>query len=139
MIQQKWLQLQMKVALGDYLKIAIWWGRNETFDNERFKSIKGNFSDGGNEEMFGCWVGFSPTTRVSHNGSGEGGTVHTWWVQQFFDIFDMKWDTWRMILGFNPAGNCFVSSNLVLIEHFQISHNCITEWMLQEKFLLKFV
>ena len=49
MIQQEWLQLQMKVALGDYLKIAIWWGRNETFDNERFKSIKGNFSDGGNE------------------------------------------------------------------------------------------
>ena len=89
--------------------------------------------------MFGCWVGFSPTTRVSHNGSGEGGTVHTWWVQQFFDIFDMKWDTWRMILGFNPAGNCFVSSDLVLIEHFQISHNCITEWMLQAKFLLKFV
>ena len=47
MIQQKWLQLQMKVALGDYLKIAIWWGRNETFDNERFKSIKGDCSDGG--------------------------------------------------------------------------------------------
>ena len=47
MVQQKWLQLQMKVALGDYLKIAIWWGRNETFDNERFKSIKGDFSDGG--------------------------------------------------------------------------------------------
>ena len=33
----------------DYLKIAIWWGGNETFDSERFKSIKGNFSYGRNE------------------------------------------------------------------------------------------
>ena len=33
----------------DYLKIAVWWGRNETFDSENFKSIKGDFSDGGNE------------------------------------------------------------------------------------------
>ena len=49
MIQQKGLQLQIKVAYGDYLKIAIWWGRNETFDSERFKSSKGNFYDGGNE------------------------------------------------------------------------------------------
>ena len=49
MIQQKWLQLQMKNAQDDYLKIAVWWGRNETFDSERFKSIKGDFSDGGNE------------------------------------------------------------------------------------------
>ena len=49
MIQQKWLQLQMKVAYGDYMKIAIWWGRNEASDSIRFKSIKGNFSDGGNE------------------------------------------------------------------------------------------
>ena len=49
MIQQKWLQLQMKIAQDDYLKIAVWWGRNETFDSERFKSIKGDFSDGENE------------------------------------------------------------------------------------------
>ena len=49
MIQQKWLQLQMKVAYGDFLKTAIWLGRNENFDRERFKSIKANFSDGGND------------------------------------------------------------------------------------------
>ena len=35
----------MKVA---YLKIAIW-ARNETFDSDRFKSIKGDFSDGRNK------------------------------------------------------------------------------------------
>ena len=52
------------------MKIADWWGRNETFDSERFKSIKGNFSDGGNEKM-------------------------------------RKW------------------VNLVLIEFFQIGHNCV--------------
>ena len=29
----------------DYLKIAVWWGRNKTFDSKKFKSIKGDFSD----------------------------------------------------------------------------------------------
>ena len=33
----------------DYFKIAVWWGRNETFDSERFKSIKMDFFDVGNE------------------------------------------------------------------------------------------
>ena len=33
----------------DYLKIAVWWGRSKTFDIERFKSIKGNFSEWENE------------------------------------------------------------------------------------------
>ena len=49
MIQQKWLKLQMKIAQDDYLKIAVWWGRSKTFDIERFKSIKGTFSDWENE------------------------------------------------------------------------------------------
>ena len=125
MIQQKWLQLQMKVAWGDYLKIAIWWGRNETFKSERFKYIKGDFSDGGNVYIFGCWVGFSTIPRVTHKGSEEDGSlVHTWWVQQFFDIFDKKGDTWRVILRDNSAGHCFVLRDLALIELFQISHNC---------------
>ena len=53
-------------------------------------------------------------------GSGERGTVHTWWVQQFFEIF-VKGDTWHMILGDNPAGQCFVLRDLVLIELFQMS------------------
>ena len=30
-------------CIGYYLKIAVWWGTNETFDIERFKSIKGDF------------------------------------------------------------------------------------------------
>ena len=49
MIEQKRLQLQMKIVQKDYLKNAVRWGTNETFDSERFKSIKGDFSDGGNE------------------------------------------------------------------------------------------
>ena len=36
-------------CIGWLLEIAVWWGRNETFDSERFKSMKGNFSDGGIE------------------------------------------------------------------------------------------
>ena len=32
-----------------------------------------------------------------------------------------------MILGDNPAGHDFVLRDLVLIELFQISHNCVTE------------
>ena len=44
-----------------------------------------------------------------------------------------------MILGDNPAGYGFVSRDLVLIELFQISHNCVTECMLQANFLLKLI
>ena len=47
MIEQKRLQLQMKIVQDDYLKNAVRWGTNETFDSERFKSIKGGFSDEG--------------------------------------------------------------------------------------------
>ena len=105
----------MKVALGDYLKIVIWWGRNKTFNSKRFKSIKGDFSDGENEYIFGCWVGFFPIPRVIHKGSGEKRTVHTWWMQQFCDILGKKGDAWHMILGDNPAGHGFVLRDLVSI------------------------
>ena len=60
-------------------------------------------------------------------------------MQQFFDIFGKKGDIWRMILGDTPAGHGFVSRDLVLIELFQISHNCVTECTLQAKFLLKLI
>ena len=46
MMQQKWLHLQIKFAKGDYMKIAIWWGSNDTSDSERRKSFKGYFSSG---------------------------------------------------------------------------------------------
>ena len=39
---------------------------------------------------------------------GKGEPVHTWWVQQFCDIFGKKGDAWHMILGDNPAGHGFV-------------------------------
>ena len=57
----------------------------------------------------------------------EGETVHACWVQKFCDIFDKKGDALHMILGNNPAGHGFVLRDLVLIELFQISHNCVTE------------
>ena len=82
-------------------------GRNETFDSKRFKSIKGDFSDGGNEQIFGCWVGFLLILRVTHKGSGEGVTFHTWWVQIFCDIFGKSGDAWHIILRDNPAGHGF--------------------------------
>ena len=40
-----------------------------------------------------------------------------------------------MILEDNPGGHGFVLRGLVLIESFQISHNCVTEYTLQAKFL----
>ena len=42
-----------------------------------------------------------------------------------------------MILRDNPAGHGFALKDLVLIELFQISRNCVTECTLQPKFLLK--
>ena len=58
-------------------------------------------------------------------------------MQQIFDTFIKKGDTWHMILGDNSAGHCFVLRDLVLIELFQISYNCVTEQMQQVKLLLK--
>ena len=77
------------------------------------------------------WVNFwlllriFPIPRVSHKGSGERGTVHTWGVHQFFDIFVKKGDTWHIILWDNPAGHCFFNKGF-LIELFQISQS---NWM----------
>ena len=44
------------------------------------------------------------------------GRLHTWWVQQFCDIFGKRGDAWHMILGDNPTGHGFVLRDLVLIE-----------------------
>ena len=44
-----------------------------------------------------------------------------------------------MILEDNPAGHGFVLRDLVLIELFQINHNCVTECTLQTKSLLKLI
>ena len=60
-------------------------------------------------------------------------------MQQFCDIFGKKGDAWQLILEDNPAGHGFILSDLVLLELFQISHNCVTEWRLQEKCLLKLI
>ena len=49
MIQQQWLKQKMKLVFGDNMKIANWWGRNDTFDNGRCKFIKDVFSGRGNE------------------------------------------------------------------------------------------
>ena len=60
-------------------------------------------------------------------------------MQQFCDIFGKKGDASHVILGDNPAGHGFVLRNLILIELFQISHNFVTEFTLQAKFLLKII
>ena len=46
------------------MKIAISWGRNDTFDS---KFLKGDFSGGVNEYIFGCWVGFPPSPGFPMN------------------------------------------------------------------------
>ena len=89
--------------------------------------------------MSGCWVEFFLIPRFAHKGSREGGTVHTWWVQQFCEIFGEKGDARHVTLGDNPAGHGFLLRDLVLNELFQISHNCVTECTLLAKFLLKLI
>ena len=42
-----------------------------------------------------------------------------------------------MILGDNPAGHGFVLRDLILMEFFQIGHNCVTECTLQTKIFVK--
>ena len=47
----------MKLVQSDYMKIAIWWGKNDAFDRRGdrggCKLIKGDFSGEGNEYIFG--------------------------------------------------------------------------------------
>ena len=134
MIQQKWLHLQTKIAQDDYLKIALRCGTYGSFDSERSNSIKRNFYDRGNEQIFWCWVGYFLipvfSNKVEQSTPGE--------VQQFCHIFGNKWDAWHTILGDNPAGHDFALRDLVLIELFQISNNCVTGCTHTQKFLLKF-
>ena len=47
--------------------------KNKTFDSERFKPIKRDFSDRANEQISDCWVGSFPIPRVIHKGLGEEG------------------------------------------------------------------
>ena len=51
---------------------------------------------------------FPPPAEFHLKFQGKGGTVQTWWMQHFFDIFGKKGDIWDMILGDNPAGHGFV-------------------------------
>ena len=39
----------MKLLYGDYMKAAIYWRKNDIFDNGGWKYIKGDFSGVGNE------------------------------------------------------------------------------------------
>ena len=50
--------------------------------------------------------------RVTYKGSGEGGTIHTWWMQQLCHIFGRGDASWHMILGDNPAGHVSVLRDL---------------------------
>ena len=46
----QWLQLQMKLVLGGYRKIAIWCGGNDTFDMGGGKFGEIDFCGGRNEQ-----------------------------------------------------------------------------------------
>ena len=61
---------------------------------------------------------------------GKGEPVHTWWVQQFCDIFGKKGDSWHRFWE-------IILRDLAVIELFQISHNCATECTLQANSFVK--
>ena len=60
-------------------------------------------------------------------------------MQPFCHFFGTKGDAWHIIMGDNPAEHSFVLRDLVLIEIFQISYNCVAECTLQAKFLSKLI
>ena len=70
-------------------------------------------------------------------GKGEQSTPGG--CNNFVTFLVRKENAWHMILGNDPAGHGFALRDLALIELFQISHNCVTECMLQAKFLLKII
>ena len=80
--------------------------------------------------MFGCWVGFPPhpqgfPLKVQWKGeqSTPGGCNNFLTLSVRREI-----DTWKIILGDNPAGHCFVLMGLVIIELFQIK-SWLCNWM----------
>lgn len=64
-----------EACLSDYIKIAIWWWGNDTFDMQRCKFIEGDFSDG---EVSKFLVLPEFPTKVR----GKGGKVYAWWGKQ---------------------------------------------------------
>ena len=63
--------------MGWLHEICYLMGKEWIFDSGRCKSIKVDFSGGGNEYIFGCWVGFCHTPSVSHKGSVKEGGLST--------------------------------------------------------------
>ena len=79
----------------------------------------------------------SPGFPTKVQGKGEQSTSGG--CNNVLIFFVRREDVWHMIPGDNPAGPDFVLRDSVLIELFQVSHNCVIELRLQTKFLLKLI
>ena len=86
----------MKKGSGKRRKQA--WVRKDTFDSRKSKFLKGIVSGGVNEYIFGCWVGFSPISKVCHDWLGR---------------------QWGITLGDNPVIHCRLLRNLVPTSFFK--------------------
>ena len=122
----------MKITQDDYLKIAVWWGTNETLDSERLNLLRGILLMGEMSKFLAVGQDFYPSTGfpIKVQGKGEQSTPGGWNNFLTFLVrreMPSKW-FWQIIL-----------LDTVLIELFQISHNWVTECTLQAVFLLKLI
>ena len=90
------IRFEIKKGSGKRRKQA--WGRNDTFDSGKSKFHKGDVSGGVNEYIFGCWVGFSPISKVCHECLGR---------------------QWGITLRDNPVRHCLLLRNLVPTSFFK--------------------
>ena len=70
--------------------------------------LRGIFRIGKMSNFLAVGQGFPSSPGFPIKVESKGVTVHTWWVQHFFDIFGKKGDIWHMILGNKPAGHSCV-------------------------------
>ena len=101
MIEQKRLQLQMKIVQKDYLKNAVRWEQMKLLTAKDLNLLRGIFLMGEMSKFLAVGQDFSPSPGLPIKVQEKGNSPHL---------------VGATILGNNPAGHSFVLRDLVLIE-----------------------
>ena len=91
-IQQQWVQLHMKLVLDNYIKIAIWLVRNDTFVEEDINLVRWIFLKGTVSKFLAFWWAPILTTvcekrERKHTLRGNKTTLKGTWDQKLTPVF----------------------------------------------------
>ena len=71
----------MKLVFGSYMKFAVYWEENDSFDRD-INLLRGILLTGGMNKYWAVKWSCPPIPGGSHKGSEEAETVRLWWGQQ---------------------------------------------------------